>query len=66
MIAHRLSTVREADVILVLDEGAIVEHGSHETLMRRGGMYARLATVCGVDSPVLSSQPSEPGTPSRV
>ncbi len=39
VIAHRLSTVREADQILVLDKGAIAERGSHEELIRRGGIY---------------------------
>jgi ATP-binding cassette subfamily B protein len=41
-IAHRLSTVRDADQIVVLDQGAIVEHGTHEELLERGGMYAAL------------------------
>jgi len=45
MIAHRLSTVRHADVILVMDEGAIVEHGSHDQLLARGGLYAQLHAV---------------------
>jgi ATP-binding cassette subfamily B protein len=40
VIAHRLSTVRSADVILVLDEGRIVERGTHATLVRDGGLYA--------------------------
>jgi ATP-binding cassette, subfamily B, bacterial len=42
MIAHRLSTVRDADLILVLDDGEIVEHGSHDELMLSGGMYRQL------------------------
>jgi ABC-type multidrug transport system fused ATPase/permease subunit len=45
MIAHRLSTVRHADVILVVDGGAIVEQGSHEQLLARGGLYAQLHAV---------------------
>ncbi|MBC9957717.1 ABC transporter ATP-binding protein [Yimella sp. cx-51] len=41
-IAHRLSTVRDAELIVVLDQGRIVEQGSHEQLLLRGGRYAAL------------------------
>jgi ATP-binding cassette subfamily B protein len=45
VIAHRLSTVREADVILVLDHGRIVERGRHDELLAAGGQYAELYRI---------------------
>ena len=42
VIAHRLSTVRDADQILVLDDGRIVERGRHDELVAVGGLYAEL------------------------
>jgi ATP-binding cassette subfamily B protein len=45
VIAHRLATVRAADRIVVMDEGRIVEEGTHATLSRRGGLYERLARL---------------------
>jgi ATP-binding cassette, subfamily B, bacterial len=45
VIAHRLATVLKADRILVMDQGRIVEEGTHQSLVRKGGVYARLAKL---------------------
>jgi ATP-binding cassette subfamily B protein len=45
VIAHRLATVRRASLIVVMDEGRVVEQGDHESLVRAGGLYAKLAEM---------------------
>ncbi len=45
VIAHRLATVLKADRILVMDEGRIIEEGTHHSLSRQGGLYAKLARL---------------------
>jgi len=45
LIAHRVSTLMQADQIIVLDDGRIVERGTHDELLRKGGVYARVAAM---------------------
>jgi ABC-type multidrug transport system fused ATPase/permease subunit len=47
VIAHRLSTIRKADRILVLNQGTVVEHGTHDELLRVGGLYSKLTLAQG-------------------
>ncbi|WP_298745116.1 ABC transporter ATP-binding protein [uncultured Brevundimonas sp.] len=54
MIAHRLSTVRNAERIYVVDAGRIVEQGSHAALVKKGGLYARLAKQQSLDGEPVS------------
>ena len=50
LIAHRLSTVRAADRIYVIDRGKVVEEGDHAALIRKRGLYARLAKSQDLES----------------
>jgi subfamily B ATP-binding cassette protein MsbA len=49
MIAHRLSTVRGADRIYVIDAGRVIEEGDHRSLTAKRGLYARLAQAQNLD-----------------
>ncbi len=55
LVSHRVSTVREADQILVLDAGRLVEQGTHDTLMARGGRYASLALQQQLEAELAAS-----------
>ena len=61
VIAHRLSTVRDADLILVMDQGRIVEQGTHQQLMARGGLYLELyeAQFARREQPKRAQEPGQ-------
>ncbi len=58
IIAHRLSTVQQADRIVVMNEGRIVDQGTHEDLLRRDTLYARLAQTRFGEEPVTDPEPA--------
>ncbi len=58
IIAHRLATVQRADRIIVLDEGRVVEAGTHASLVAHGGVYANLAALQFQAHPPLEQQAS--------
>ena len=55
MIAHRLSTVQNADRIYVIEAGRVVEQGGHAALVKKGGLYARLAKQQSLDGPAADT-----------
>jgi len=69
MVAHRLSTLRQADLILVMDKGRLVERGTHDELLARDGLYKHLhdlqtgRTRRKLQEKLLDSMPDSPGRP---
>ncbi len=57
VIAHRLSTVRRADLILVMDEGRIVERGTHSELLAQDGLYREIYELQLKDQETLIATP---------
>ena len=57
LIAHRLSTVRGADLIFVIDRGRVVESGTHDSLAALGGLYSRLAGGQNLEAEAQNFQP---------
>jgi ATP-binding cassette subfamily B protein len=55
VIAHRLATVRAADEIAVIDDGRVVERGTHDELIAAGGLYAALARTQFADGPAMAA-----------
>jgi ABC-type multidrug transport system fused ATPase/permease subunit len=59
VIAHRLSTVRRADLILVMDRGRIAERGTHENLLARGGLYKEIYNLQLIDHAQFAEEMEE-------